>query len=179
MGITASAYIERKEGGKWVLANGGRPVSTSLRYIFPDYNEVFTKIGADAVSEELRGKYLAPDGKSVYATFYQTTVGELDSMVDRALGEVWTEINTIVRALGVPITHTRNGEEDDSLMERDADEDGLKTELSVPVVKDLIITLQNDFDAVRNIGQKEGLLLAVNDAMEDFDCEQRVVVVVG
>ena len=163
MGTTVYAYVEKKTGkkGKWELVSDN-PVASFVKYVIDDYGN-FKSIGFDELSDGLKKKY--SDG---FASFFVTDVGEIDDATNRGLEIVYSTVNTIMTALGVPHTHSASGEE----IEYDGDFTGMTNQ----VAKELILQLQNSFDVIRNIGQRECLALILNEA-NDYVSEFRVIIV--
>lgn len=168
MGISVSAFIEVKnDKGNWELVGGGKPVSASVKYLIDDYHEC-PRLEWDDLSEGLQGVFKKDEDGRVYTTFYTTTLKELEEYTDKKVREVYTHINTIVKALGCARMYSDEGEEIDNW---DTDE---KEKMTFPVNKQLIEDFQWALADNRRIGQREAFDLFIADNTE-WGKEYRIV----
>lgn len=171
MGVDVSAYVEKKnkETGKWELVTEN-PVSSRLKYILDDYNEI-QKIGWDDLSDGLKEKFKKDDSGNVYANFHVTTLDELENSAARLTSETYTRINTIVKALGATRIYRDDGEE------LWGDGEGSKESLTFQVNKELVDDLQLAYGTIRSIGQREALDVVLSEHV-GYDTEYRIILTV-
>ena len=170
MGVDVAAYVERKnkETNKWELVTES-PVSTRLKYIIDDFDEL-PRIQWGDLSEGIQKKFPKDENGQAYATFYVTTLEDLEREVEKQTTSTFTRINTIVKALGAYRIYRDDGEES----AWGGVDDDKSDKLTIPVNKDLIEDLQMAFGDVRKIGQREALDLILSEYI-GYDTEYRVI----
>lgn len=175
MGVDVTAYVEKKnnETGKWELSTQ-EAVSARLKYILEDWDDM-KKVDWDDLSDGLQKKYPKDENGLAYATFYVTTLDELESEVARRTTETFTRVNTIIKALGADRVYSDEGEE---TWGGGGDDSNKKDKLTFPVNKDLIEDLQFAFSDVRKIGQRETLDLFLSENI-GYDGEYRIILAVS
>lgn len=171
MGVDVSAYVEKKnkETGKWELVTK-EAVSARLKYILEDWEEM-PKIAWDDLSDEMKEKFKKDENGQVYATFYVTTLNALEMAVTKQTSEVYTRLNTIIKALGAPRIYRDDGEECWS------GDDEKKEKLTIPVNMWLMEDLQYAFQDLRKIGQRETLDLILSENI-GWDGDYRIILTV-
>ena len=97
MGYNISAYIERKNNnGEWELVSTN-PISSRLKYIFPEYQD-FASLTWENISKGLQEKFpqeTLPDGKTVcYYSFYTKTLSQLAE-------DIWYNLKEINPDMGI------------------------------------------------------------------------------
>ena len=168
MSVNIAGYVEVKgEDGKWKLVTE-HPVCSRLKYIIEDYIDL-PRLKWDYLSEDLQKKYQKDENGEVYASFYTTTVYDIETKISDEVKDTFTKLNVIVKALGANRMYSDDGEE----MMYDSDS---KDKLTFPVNKELIDTIQYGYDIMRKIGQKEAFDLFINEHI-DYGKEHRIVLV--
>lgn len=170
MGYDISAYVEQKDGDKWVLVSE-RPISSRLKYIIDDYKD-FNGLNWDDLSDGLKGIFKKDEDGKVYYSFYVARIEDIEAKISEKIKESYVRLNTIVKALGCQRFQSDDGEE----LEPWGDED--KEKLTLPINKQLIDELQYGISDIRKIGQREAFDLFASELMSDFDATYRIVFVV-
>jgi hypothetical protein len=170
MGYDISAYVEKKDGDKWVLVSE-RPISSRLKYIIDDYKD-FNGLNWDDLSDGLKGIFKKDEDGKVYHNFYVARIEDIEAKIAGKIKESYVRLNTIVKALGCQRFQSDDGEE---LEPWGDDED--KEKLTLPINKQLIDELQYDISDIRKIGQREAFDLFASELMSDYDATYRIVFV--
>lgn len=168
MSVNIAGYVEVKgEDGKWKLVTE-HPVCSRLKYIIEDYHEL-PRLKWEDVSEGLQNRYQKDENGEVYASFYRTSLSDIETKISNEVKETFTKLNVIVEALGADKMYSDDGEE--VMYGSDS-----KDNLTFPVNKTLIDTLQYGYEHMRKIGQKEAFDLFINEHI-DYGQEHRIVFV--
>lgn len=170
MGYDISAYVEKKDGDKWVLVSE-RPISSRLKYIIEDYKK-FAQTSWDDLSDGMKEKFKKDEDGKVYHNFYAASVEEIESRISDKLKDTFVRLNTIVKALGCQRVYSDEGDE----LEPWGDDDD-KDKLTFPINKQLIEELQLGVSELRKIGQMEAFDLIASELMPDYDATYRIVFV--
>ena len=111
MSANVSAYVEKfnEEKKEWDLATPN-PISTRLNYILPDYNEL-PRLQHQDLSSELKSAFPVEESGQCYASFYTTTLEELEEKVNQDVRGIYSKLNVIIKAMGVHPIYTNDGEE--------------------------------------------------------------------
>lgn len=163
MGYNISAYLEKKgdDGKTWTLVSP-TPISSNLKYVFTDANEM-RKLNWDDLSEGMKEKFKKDESGEVYATFYTATIQEIEDDINRRTRAAYTKLNMVVRALGCTPIYSDDGEE--------RDVGGTDGNLTIQINKDLIEDIQMGYDTMRSIGQCELFdMIATEKAKWDETC---------
>lgn len=169
MGYDLSAYVEKKDGDKWVLTSD-RPISSRLKYIIDDYKD-FNGLNWDDLSDGLKGIFKKDEDGNVYHNFYVARIEDIEAKISEKIKESYVRLNTIVKALGCQRFQSDDGEE----LEPWGDED--KEKMTLPINKQLIDELQYDISDIRKIGQREAFDLFASELMSDYGATYRIVFV--
>ena len=171
MGVDVSAYVERKnkDTGKWELVTENA-VSTRLKYVIEDYNEL-PRMKWEDLSEGMQAKFKKDENGNVFCNFHVTTLDDLEKSVSSRAHDVFSRMNTIVKALGVDRIYSDDGDEIDCYGE------DTKEKLTFPVSKSLIEDLQVGCNEIRKVGQQEAFDLLVSEYVS-YDAECRIILVV-
>lgn len=169
MGYDISAYVEKKDGDKWVLTSD-RPISSRLKYIIDDYND-FNGLNWDDLSDGLKGIFKKDEDGNVYHSFYVARIEDIEAKISEKIKEFYVRLNTIIKALGCQRFQSDDGEE----LEPWGDED--KEKMTLPINKQLIDELQYGISDIRKIGQREAFDLFASELMSEYDATYRIVFV--
>ena len=142
MGYNISAYIERKNNnGEWELVSTN-PISSRLKYIFPEYQD-FASLTWENISKGLQEKFpqeTLPDGKTVcYYSFYTKTLSQLE---EEGCNRIYSDDGDEIEPWG---------------------DEEKNSKLTFPINKQLVEELQYGYETMREIGRKEVFDLILNE----------------
>lgn len=172
MGVNVAAYVEKfnEETKEWGLVTQ-EPISTRLKYVIDDYDEL-PRIQHKELSKEMQGKFKPDADGNQYASFHVTDLEALEEKVSNDVRSAYVKINTIIKALGVRPIYRDDGEESVWY-----DEDGEKEKLTFPINKALLEDLQYAISDLRKMGQREAFDLLLSEHI-GYETKYRVVLVV-
>ena len=90
MGYDISAYVEKKDGDKWVLVSE-RPISSRLKYIIDDYKD-FNGLNWDDLSDGLKGIFKKDEDGKVYHNFYVARIEDIEAKIAGKIKESYVRL---------------------------------------------------------------------------------------
>ena len=171
MGVHLSAYVEEKTDKGWKMVSKESP-SHYLESIFSTYSRDFRRENWDNLSDGLKKKYPKEEKENIcYATFYVSTIEEIESKINANIHDIFTRLNLVLKALGSDRIYNDDGEESAGY------ESESESKMTIPINKALMEDVQYGYSAMREIGQQEAFTLFMNQYIDDYSKSYRIVFV--